>query len=166
MFPTLYHHEISGVILPPATKLGRYIGFTLSVCLSVCCLSVCQKILQNMEKINNRKAARNIKVCDFSILYTKIPPTDPKEKLNEVLTKAFKGGTNQFIRVNKKDAHWDNSRDGQTFSKEQIFLLIDLVIDNSFFRFDKTQVASLMILKFWTMTEYWWKKRKRFIQQS
>ena len=31
--------------------------------------------------------------------------------------------------------HWDNSKDGQTFSKEQIFLLIDLVIDNSFFRF-------------------------------
>ena len=88
-----------------------------------------------MEKINNRKAASNIKVCDFSTLYTKIPPTDLKEKLKEVVTKAFKGGTNQFIRVNKKDAHWDNSRDGQTFSKEQIFLLIDLVIDNSFFRF-------------------------------
>ena len=88
-----------------------------------------------MEKINNRKAARNIKVCDFSTLYTKIPLTDLKEKLKEVVTKAFKGGTNQFIRVNKKDAHWDNSRDGQTFSKEQIFLLIDLVIDNSFFRF-------------------------------
>ena len=90
-----------------------------------------------MEKINNRKAARNIKVCDFSTLYTKIPPTDLKEKLKEVVTKAFKGGTNQFIRVNKKDAHWDNSRDGQTFSKEQIFLLIDLVIDNSFFRLGK-----------------------------
>ena len=90
-----------------------------------------------MEKINNRKAARNIKVCDFSTLYTKIPPTDLKEKLKEVVTKAFKGGTDQFIRVNKKDAHWDNSRDGQTFSKEQIFLLMDLVIDNSFFGFGK-----------------------------
>ena len=94
-----------------------------------------QKILQNMEKITNRKAARNIKLCDFSTLYTKIPPTDLKEKLKEVVTKAFKGGMNQFIRVNKKDAHWDNSKDGQTFSKEHIFLLIDLVIDNSFFRF-------------------------------
>ena len=91
-----------------------------------------QKILQNMEKINNRKAARNIKVCDFSTLYTKMPPTDLKEKLKEVVTKAFKGGMNQFIRVNKKNAHWDNSKDGQTFIKEQIFLLIDLVIDNSF----------------------------------
>ena len=59
----------------------------------------------------------------------------PEKKLKEVVTKAFKGGTNQFIRVNKKDAHWDNSKDGQTFNKEQIFLLIDLVIDNSFFRF-------------------------------
>ena len=28
-----------------------------------------------------------------------------------------------------------SSKDGQNFSKEQIFLLIDLVIDNSFFRF-------------------------------
>ena len=90
-----------------------------------------------MQKINNRKAARNIKVCDFSTLYTKIPPTDLKEKLKEVVTKAFKGGTNQYIRVNKKDAHWDNCREGQTFSKENIFLLIDLVIDNSFFRFGK-----------------------------
>ena len=93
------------------------------------------KILQNMEKISNRNAARNIKICDFSTLYTKIPPTDLKEKLKEVVGKAFKGGTNQFIRVNKKDAHWDNCRDGQTFSKEHIFLLIDLVVDNSFFRF-------------------------------
>ena len=88
-----------------------------------------------MEKINNRKAVRNIKVCHFSTLYTKIPPTDLKEKLKEVVTKAFNGEKNQFIRVNKKDAHWDNNKDGQTFSKEQIFLLIDLVIDNSFFRF-------------------------------
>ena len=86
--------------------------YTLSLCLSV----DESWILQNMEKINHRKAARNIKVCDFSTLYTKIPPTDLKEKLKEVVIKAFKGGMNQFIRVNKKDAHWDNCRDGQTFS--------------------------------------------------
>ena len=88
-------------------------------------------------KDQQQESSKKHKVCDFSTLYTKIPPTDLKEKLKEVVTKAFKGGTNQFIRVNKKDAHWDNSRDGQTFSKEQIFLLIDLVIDNSFFRFGK-----------------------------
>ena len=95
-----------------------------------------QKILQNMEKINYMKAARNIKICDLSTLYTKIPPTLGPERKTEAVTKAFKGGTNQFVRVNKKDAHWDNSKDEQT-SKEQIFLLIDLVIDNSFFRFGK-----------------------------
>ena len=58
-----------------------------------------------MEKIKNMKAARNINLCDFSSLYTKIPPTDLKENLEEVVTKAFKGGMVQFVRVNKKDAH-------------------------------------------------------------
>ena len=72
-----------------------------------------------MENINNRKvrnATRNIKVCDFSTLYTKIPPTstDLKEKPKEVVTEAFKGGMNQFTRLDKKDAHWDNGKDGQT----------------------------------------------------
>ena len=57
------------------------------------------KILKDMEKINNRNAARNIKMMDFSTLYTKIPQEDLKEKLKSVVTKAFKGGTNQFIRV-------------------------------------------------------------------
>ena len=138
----------TGVIKPAAKKLVQILKLVMKTHRRYCdkinfytgiernTIVENKKIPQNIEKINNRKAARNIKVCDFSTLYTKIPPTDPKEKLKEVVTKAFKGGTNQSIRVNKKDAHWDNSKDGQTFSKVQIFLLIDTVIDNSFFRFD------------------------------
>jgi len=92
------------------------------------------KILKDMEKINNRNAARNIKMMDFSTLYTKIPQEDLKEKLKSVVTKAFKGGTNQFIRVSKDNASWNSSRSNTTFCKEHIYLLIDYVIDNSFFR--------------------------------
>ena len=38
-------------------------------------------ILQNIESLNNRNAARNFKVFDFSTLYTKISHEDLKEKL-------------------------------------------------------------------------------------
>ena len=33
-------------------------------------------------------------------------------------------------------------------------------------RFTACPSVRLMILEFWTMMEYWWKKRKRFIQRS
>ena len=61
-----------------------------------------------MEKINNRKAAKNTKLCDF---YTKTPPIDLKEKK----------------------------------TKKEIFLLIDLMIDN-YFRFGNRVFRQKIVL--------------------
>ena len=93
-----------------------------------------EKVLKNMEKISKKGNARNVEMFDFSTLYTKISQEDLKNKLKEVVDKAFKGGNNQFIRVSKHSAHWNNSVCDGVFSKERIYLLIDFVIDNSFFR--------------------------------
>ena len=91
--------------------------------------------LEQVQAINRRNNARNIQTFDFSTLYTKIPQDDLKEKLKEVVTKAFKGGRNQFIRVTHNEAKWNKNEKGDTYSKEAVFNLIDLVVDNSYFRF-------------------------------
>ena len=92
-------------------------------------------VLKNMEKINHRKRARNIECLDFSTLYTKIPLCDLKEKLKAAVDKAFKGGTNQYIKVSKDYAGWNNNSGKNVFSKERIHRMIDVVVDGSFFKF-------------------------------
>ena len=76
-----------------------------------------------------------MKTFDFSTLYTKIPLDDLKEKLNEIVDKAFKGGHNKYIQITSKTARWFHSKKNESFTKEDIFSMIDLVIDNSFFKF-------------------------------
>ena len=76
-----------------------------------------------------------MKTFDFSTLYTKIPLDDLKEKLNEIVDKAFKGGHNKYIQITSKTARWFHSKKNESFTKEDIFSVIDLVIDNSFFKF-------------------------------
>ena len=92
------------------------------------------RFLELIENINIRKAAKSIETFDFSTLYTKIPLSDLKEKLKAVVDKAFKGGTNQYIRVSNNFATWNNSQKGDVFSKLRVFRLIDLVVDYSYFK--------------------------------
>ena len=91
-------------------------------------------ILEMIDKINKKMSGRNIETYDFSTLYTKIPLSDLKEKLKMVVEKAFKGGTNQYIRVSKFNANWSKSQKGEPYDKQRIFNLIDLVVDYSFFK--------------------------------
>ena len=76
-----------------------------------------------------------MKTFDFSTLYTKIPSDDLKEKLKEIVDKAFKGRHNKYIQITSKTARWFHSKKNESFTKEDIFSMIDLVIDNSFFKF-------------------------------
>ena len=99
------------------------------------------KLLDIMYRISMKKRARNFEGFDFSTLYTKISLADLKEKLKAVVAKAFKGGSNQYIRVTDKSACWSNSPSGgssRTYSKDHVNMLIDFVVDNSFFRFGET----------------------------
>ena len=94
------------------------------------------KFLEDIEKVNQRRAARNVKMGDFSTLYTGINQEDLKEKLKLVTDKAFKGGTNQYIRVGKQ-ANWSSGKgcfSGGLFDKDRVHRLIDFVVDNSYFR--------------------------------
>ena len=95
-----------------------------------------QGFLEDIERVNRRNAARNIKMCDFSTLYTGINQEDLKDKLKLTADTAFKGGTNQFIRVGRQ-ARWYSGK-GTTsdyvLDKERVYKLIDFVVDNSVFR--------------------------------
>ena len=93
------------------------------------------QVLEDIKFINSKRNARNIKTFDFSTLYTKIPLDDLKEKLKEIVDKAFKGGHNKYIQITSKTARWFHSKKNESFTKEDIFSMIDLVIDNSFFTF-------------------------------
>ena len=44
-------------------------------------------------------------------------------------------GNNQYICVTQQDAGWCHQKKTNTFSKDEVFAMIDLVVDNSFFRF-------------------------------
>ena len=94
-----------------------------------------KKLLEDIKFINSKRNARNIKTFDFSTLYSKIPLDDLKEKLKEIVDKAFKGGHNKYIQITSKTARWFHSKKNESFTKEDIFSMIDLVIDNSFFKF-------------------------------
>ena len=88
-----------------------------------------QTVFTNMEHISS---TQSIQTFDFSTLYTKIPLEDLKEKLKRNIEKAFKGGNNQYIRVTQQDAGWCHQKKTNTFSKDEVFAMIDLVVDNSF----------------------------------
>ena len=93
------------------------------------------QVLEDIKTINSRKSARNIRTYDFSTLYTKIPLDDLKEKLKIIIEKAFKGGQNKYIRITKDSSRWYHSKGNNTVTKEEVFNMIDLIIDNSFFKF-------------------------------
>ena len=95
-----------------------------------------EEFLEDIDKTNERSAARNVKMYDFTTLYTGIDQADLKEKLKLVTDKAFRGGTNQYIRVGKQ-ASWFSGKcafSGAVFDKESVHKLIDFVVDNSFFK--------------------------------
>ena len=94
-------------------------------------------VLEDIKAINERRSARNIGTYDFSTLYTKIPLDNLKEELKGVIGKAFQGGQNQYIQVTNQGARWSNKwkKGNDTVTKEEVYKLIDLVIDNSYFKF-------------------------------
>ena len=93
-----------------------------------------EQILKDIDRLNNRKRARNIESFDFSTLYTKIPQEDLKKKLKEIVNRAFKGGVCKYIQVNKYGARWaSKGNKDDTYSCEDVENLIDLVFDNAVF---------------------------------
>ena len=93
-------------------------------------------ILEDIDTLNQKKRGKNIQTFDFSTLYTKINLEDLSEKLKWIINKAFCGGSNQWIRIQHDNAKFDNgasSKSGKLFSKEDVYRLVDFIIDNAVF---------------------------------
>ena len=99
-----------------------------------------QSILSTMDATNNRHQARNIATYDFSTLYTKINLTNLKERLKWCTAKAFKGGNNTSINVSDQQSHvkWGENTKGKNLNKQQVFDLIDFVVDTAYFQIGTT----------------------------
>ena len=66
--------------------------------------------LEYIKKINKRKNAKQISTIDFSIPYTKIPHDKLLDILYKVVDFMFKGGTRDYIIINKKVVHHGHLR--------------------------------------------------------
>ena len=99
-----------------------------------------QDILGDIEHLNSKNKATSVSTFDFSTLYTKIDLEDLKDKLRWVVDKAFKGGSNQWIRVQGKEAWFDKGKNkvGNLYSKEDIRCMIDHLVDNAVFKVGDT----------------------------
>ena len=97
---------------------------------------ICQNnvsLLQEITKVNARSGARNLDTFDFSTLYTKINLQDLADKLKWCIGKAFKGGNNQKITVGRYYTKWGSFNKGQSFTKDDIFSMVDDIIFNAYF---------------------------------
>ena len=92
-------------------------------------------VLEDIEAVNKKRNAKSIDTFDFSTLYTKIKLEDLKEKLKWCVEKAFKGGTNQWIKVtgDARFAPGKGRKKGDLYSKEDVFKMLDFIIDGAYF---------------------------------
>ena len=67
------------------------------------------------------------------LLYTSIPHDKLKDKLSQVVKKAFKGMNFKYIKVNSKFARWSkDNKGGNTINCETLIEMIEWLIDNTF----------------------------------
>ncbi len=91
-------------------------------------------ILDDIDHLNHKKGNKTVSTFDFSTLYTNINLEDLKEKLNWIICKAFKGGTNQYIRLSHSVARFDSGKSkGTVYSKDDCINMINYIIDNAYF---------------------------------
>ena len=72
--------------------------------------------LECINKINNRKNAKQISTFDFSTLYTKIPHDKLLDILHKVVDVVFKEGTRDYRIINRQGcASWSSKKKGNHF---------------------------------------------------
>ena len=92
--------------------------------------------LECINKISKRKNAKQISTFDFSTLYTKIPHDKLLDILYKVVDFVFKGGTRDYIVINKEDcASWSSEKRGYhvVFTKLLLKEAIKFLLHNCFF---------------------------------
>ena len=91
--------------------------------------------LECIKKINKRKNAQQISTFDFSTLYTKIPHEKLLHVLYKVVAFVFKGGTRDYIIINKQGcASWSSKKRGHhfVFTKSLLKEAIKLLLHHCF----------------------------------
>ena len=92
--------------------------------------------LQCINKINNRKNAKQISTFNFSTLYTEIPYYKLFDILYKVLAFVFRGGTRDYIIIHKQScASWSSKKRGHhfIFTKSLLKEAIKFLLHNCFF---------------------------------
>ncbi len=92
-------------------------------------------IIQNSMELQNtlQKKCRNLATYDFSTLYTTIPHEALKDRLTQVIMKAFKGRNKKFIKVTSNSAKWNSEKKGSTnIDCNTLIEMITWLIDNTF----------------------------------
>ena len=91
-------------------------------------------VINAINKLGKRNAAKSINTYDFSTLYTNIPHDKLIQTLNFVVDFAFKGRTQSKISVNNhNDARWCKSSKHFTFTITSLKKALEYVILNCFF---------------------------------
>ena len=94
-------------------------------------------VIKSINNLNKRNKALQITSFDFSTLYTKIPHDKLLKVLNELIDFCFKGGTKDFIAVDKYGAKWVNDVTSYSlvFSKASLKKSVKYLMNNCFFQF-------------------------------
>ena len=97
-----------------------------------------QPVLNTINKINDKKNAKNVSSFDFSTLYTNIPHTKLLEKLSGIIRFIFKGGTRSTISIDKYGiARWTKYVNNLLvkYDLDKILRAVKFLLDNCHFKF-------------------------------
>ena len=92
-------------------------------------------IIQNSMEIHDtlNKNGRNLATYDFFTLYTSIPHEKLKEKLSDIVTRAFKGMNKNYIVINNRSAKWAlKEGKGTSITCKLLIDMITWLIDNTY----------------------------------
>ena len=92
-------------------------------------------VVEKMNKINQKNAARSISTFDFSTLYTKIDHKNLIDVLNSLIDFVFRAGSKKYIDFSKSKAFWTNfkNKDHNFFTKASLKSVVKHLITESFF---------------------------------
>ena len=91
-------------------------------------------VIENINKLTKRNAARSVNTYDFSTLYTNIPHDKLIETLNHVIDFSFKGRTQSKISINDyNEARWCKSSKHFTFNIASLKKAFAYIIRNCYF---------------------------------
>ena len=92
-------------------------------------------VLESIQSLNRRNAAKTVSTYDFSTLYTKIPHPKLIDVLNKLIDFAFKGMPHGKISISDNGlARWCHTSKNFVFNKVRLKESVRFLINNSYFQ--------------------------------